>query len=146
MNKKPIDTTTISNELQGASLFFQKPAPIDQNQEIASPNDLAQIHEQVSKPLSNLSSEVLSKPTDMQKIPLSSKEHHLSASLPTAEEIEMMTFSLRKERKGKVNTTIAETWKEELDAIAFELKVGKYELLEYVIGSFLGKVGKKESA
>ncbi len=110
----------------------------EQNQELAPQDNLAQKDaqqsEQVSKPLSKDKSPR----SRVQERPRENK-----ISLPSAEAIETMAFQLRKTRKTKVNTEIAEEWKEELDAITFQLKVGKYELLEYIIGSFLEKVGEK---
>jgi len=110
----------------------------EQNKELAPQDNLAQKDaqqsEQVSKPLSKDKS-------PQSKVQERPRENKIS--LPSAEAIETMAFQLRKTRKTKVNTEIAEEWKEELDEITFQLKVGKYELLEYIIGSFLEKVGEK---
>ncbi len=58
--------------------------------------------------------------------------------------IEELAFTLRKTPQGKVNANIPHEWKEDLDDLAFRLKVGKYELLTYIIGVFLGKVEAPE--
>ena len=58
----------------------------------------------------------------------------------SAEVVEELAFGLRKGQKAKVNTEIPLAWKVELDDLAHRLKVGKYDLLMFVIGEFLGKV------
>lgn len=141
MSKKPIDTSSLSNELKGASLFFQKPAEVVLQapaieQQIDRQDSLAQKDEQVSNPLSK---ELLTITRT------NSRKSTRIGVLPRTEDIETMTFNLRKVRKSKVNTAIAEEWKAELDTIAFELNVGKYELLEFIIGSFLGKLPQNNS-
>ncbi len=67
----------------------------------------------------------------------------LSKEIST-DDVELLDFELRKVRKFRVNADIPEDWKEELDSLAFKLKVGKYELLTFVIGQFLGKVKRRD--
>jgi hypothetical protein len=64
----------------------------------------------------------------------------LPEDLPTTDVVEMLTFSTRRDTKVKVNTEVPEIWKTKLDDIAHQLKVGKYELLAYIIGDFLDEV------
>jgi len=62
-------------------------------------------------------------------------------NLPSNDDVETLSFSTRKDPKVKVNTEIPIAWKADIDDIAHRLKVGKYELLAYIIGQFLNKVG-----
>ena len=92
----------------------------------------AQKNERMSKPLSKGLSEPSNPVVKTIEFPLK------------AEDIELMTFQLRKQHKSKVNTEIVDDWKGQLDALAFSLKIGKYELLEFIIGAFLGEVEQKK--
>ncbi len=134
--KKQLNTASIENELRGASGFFPVPAvdphPIEPEVPKETPK-VAQKVEQVSTLLSNPTSKILYHSS--QKSSISRKQ-----PLPTAEAIELMSFQLRKTAKVKINTEIDETWKRELEEIAFRLHIGKYQLLEYIVGEFLGKV------
>ena len=56
------------------------------------------------------------------------------------EAVEELAFMLRKRQQAKINATIPIEWKDKLDQLAFRLKVGKYELLTYMVGGFLGEV------
>lgn len=58
----------------------------------------------------------------------------------TTEDIEGLKFRLRKVQKTKVNTEVPVEWKEQLDDLAYRLGVGKYELLMYIIGEYLGGI------
>lgn len=69
----------------------------------------------------------------------------LSKSLRT-EDIEQLNFELRKVSKVRVNADVPHEWKKLIDDLAHELGVGKYELLMYVIGLYLGKVKRKKPA
>lgn len=57
----------------------------------------------------------------------------------SGEKVEELSFRLRKTPMVKVSANIPEQWKERLDEIAHTQKVGKYELLLYVIASFLNE-------
>jgi hypothetical protein len=59
---------------------------------------------------------------------------------PTQEAIEFLAFELRKVKKERINADVPEDWKQELDDLAHRLGVGKYELVMYVVGQFLGRV------
>ena len=69
----------------------------------------------------------------------------LSKDLST-EEIESLSFGLRKEAKVRINADVPTEWKDLLDDLAHQLKVGKYELLLYMIAVSLGKVQREETA
>lgn len=58
----------------------------------------------------------------------------------TTDAVETLDFNLRKVPKSKLNTNIPVEWKEEMDRMALDLKVGKYELAAYLIGQALKKV------
>jgi hypothetical protein len=60
-------------------------------------------------------------------------------NLPQTETIEDWAYRLRKVSKVRVNADVPREWKERLDDLAHRLKVGKYELMLYVIGEFLGE-------
>jgi hypothetical protein len=63
---------------------------------------------------------------------------------PSTEEIEQLAFSLRKVVKVRVNADVPTEWKERLDDLAHTLKVGKYDLMLYVIAQFLGEGERSE--
>ena len=64
----------------------------------------------------------------------------LPQTLPTTDIVETLTFNTRRDAKVKVNTEVPLSWKVKLDEIAYQLKVGKYELLAYIIGEFLDEI------
>lgn len=51
-----------------------------------------------------------------------------------------MTFKLRAIAKKRVTADIPEDWRDALFELAHEHKVGKYELIAFILGRFLGKV------
>lgn len=65
----------------------------------------------------------------------------------SSEAIEVLAFQLRlrKVNMRKVNTNLPEEWKDEIEEMAYKLHVGKYDLVMYMIGSFLGKVDPPKS-
>jgi hypothetical protein len=84
---------------------------------------------------------------DTQKVTQISKS--LSSFLsnpPSTENIEKLNFQLRKIAKVRVNADIPLEWKDQLDDLAHTLRVGKYELLLYMIAVLLGKIEKQKSA
>ena len=60
-------------------------------------------------------------------------------TLPTRDEIQEFSFSLRDELKVKVQAEVPHHWQKELDDLARDLNVKKLELYRYIIGDFLGK-------
>jgi hypothetical protein len=66
--------------------------------------------------------------------------------LPTRDEIQEFSFSLRDELKVKVQAEVPHQWQKELEEIARDLDVRKLELYRFIIGEFLGKVRRKKSA
>ena len=80
---------------------------------------------QPSKPLSKHPSK---KPSKQLKEPLST------------DAIENAAFQLRKQTKARINADIPLAWKSQLDDLAYELQVGKYELVMYIIGRFLTEI------
>ncbi len=63
---------------------------------------------------------------------------------PTSDEVEMLAFQLRKIPKVRVNADIPAEWKQQLDDLAYKLRVGKYDLMLYLIAQFLGEGEKHE--
>jgi hypothetical protein len=68
------------------------------------------------------------------------KVAQLSNSRITTDVVETLDFNLRKTAKAKFNANIPVEWKEEIDQMALDLKVGKYELGAFLIAQALGKV------
>lgn len=58
----------------------------------------------------------------------------------STEAVEQLAFRLRKVVKTKVNTEVPMAWKDKIDDLAHELGIGKYELVMYIIGAFLGEI------
>lgn len=63
----------------------------------------------------------------------------LSKSI-TQDAVEELAFSLRKTPQSKLNANVPIAWKDKLDDLAFRLKVGKYELVTYLVGVCIGEV------
>jgi len=63
-----------------------------------------------------------------------------SRDLPSRNEIQEFSFSLRDELKVKMQAEVPHQWQSELEAIARELNVKKLELYRFIVGQFLGKV------
>ena len=136
--KKKLNEDTVLSELRQGSVFFRgRLSPTEakdgggedvtgDKSTLKSKEDITQNSTQASKRMSKPLSKKLSK-------------------LPTTIEIEDLTYSLRRDHKTRVNADIPDKWKEELDDTAHLLKVGKYELLLFVIAEFLGKVNRKKS-
>lgn len=61
-------------------------------------------------------------------------------SLPAMEAVEELAFKLRKIQKVRINGDVPPAWKKRLDDLAHELGIGKYELVMYIVGRFLGEV------
>jgi hypothetical protein len=80
---------------------------------------------QISKPLSRRISKKISK---------------LSRDNLNAEAIEQLAFQLRKTPKARINADVPQAWKTQLDNLAHELQVGKYELVMTIIKRFLDEM------
>ena len=86
------------------------------------------------KPAQKSEQKVEQKPTQKSE----QKPLQTSGSL-RPEDIEMLAFRLRKRQKTKVNAVVPIEWKAKLDDIAHKLRVGKYDLIMYLIAQFLGE-------
>jgi hypothetical protein len=64
------------------------------------------------------------------------------SNFPSTEDIENLAFRIRKLPKQKVNTEIPLEWKKTIDDLAHTLRVGKYDLLMYILARFLGEAGE----
>lgn len=64
---------------------------------------------------------------------------------PSRRDIQMTTFEVRDDYKVKVQTQVPPEWHEELHDIANDLRVGKTELYRFILGEFLGKVGRSDA-
>jgi len=65
--------------------------------------------------------------------------------LPSRDEIQEFSFSLRDELKVKVQAEVPYQWQKELEDMARKLDVKKLELYRFIIGEFLGKVRRKKA-
>ena len=74
------------------------------------------------------------KPTQLRK-PL-----RKPANEPSSEAIEQMSFVYRKQSRARVCGDVPPQWKRQLEDMAYELQVGRYELVMYIIGRFLGEL------
>lgn len=113
--------------------LHQSPAPAVKEPQTLLGRDAqkdAQKNEQMSKPVSKGMSRSLSQV--------------LSKGL-SADAIEELGFRLRKTPQAKINATIPLDWKDKFDDLAYRLKVGKYDLLTYVVGVLLGEVDQPET-
>ena len=79
------------------------------------------------------------KATQMSKS-LSKPPSRSLSKLLTTDDVENLAFLLRRVTKARVNADIPHEWKERLDERAYRLKVGKYDLMLYIIAVFLGEV------
>ena len=65
---------------------------------------------------------------------------------PTRNEIQVFSFRLRDQIKVKVQAEVPHQWHTELADIAQNLNVKKLELYRFILGEFLGKVRRRQSA
>ena len=79
------------------------------------------------------------KPSDKTR----GKTRGKSRDLPTRDEIQEFSFTLRDELKVKVQAEVPYKWQKELEEIAHKLDVKKLELYRFILGEFLGKVQRK---
>ena len=136
--KKKINESAIATELRdGSAHFRQIQSPVDKK--APTKNSSKEISDNETKPTQNSTQKTTQDIT--QKFTHVSK---MLSKLPATEEIEALYFSLRKEQKARVNADIPHAWKRELDTIANELEVGKYELMLYIIAQFLGKTKRNK--
>ena len=146
MSKKKINVDSMVNELEGASLYFSKPShplskPVNDpglNKSISQQPEKTRKQEPMSSEGKKVTQIATYKSTQISK----GLSKHISKSIST-DAVELLDFELRKVRKFRVNADIPGDWKEELDSLAFRLRVGKYELLTFVVGQFLGKVKRE---
>jgi hypothetical protein len=142
MSKKTLPVTGLVNELHEASAFFRKPTQRDEPEPSIEPRLATQSKAAAKAPNAK---EVTQVPT--QKVTQISKTlSNFSMSDMTTEQVEQLSFQLRKITKTRVNADIPDDWKDELDDLAHRLRVGKYELMLYLIALVMGKVTRKKSA
>jgi len=137
--KKTINEEGIVNELRGASAFFSKSTPRSSQrtpQHSAHGKEAETNTEEVTEVRKQLRKD-LRKPT---RKPISELRKTDGSGILNGEGIEQLSFQLRKEQKARLTTDVPVAWRKELDDLAYSLEVGKYELLMYIIGKFLGKV------
>jgi len=82
------------------------------------------------------------KPSDKSR----GKPRGKSRDLPTRDEIQEFSFSLRDQLKVKVQAEVPHQWHKELEETARRLNVKKLELYRFILGEFLGKVRRKGTA
>ena len=76
--------------------------------------------------------------------PIRARPRGKSRDLPTRDEIQEFSFSLRDQLKVKVQAEVPHQWHAELAAMAQNLKVKKLELYRFILGEFLGKVRRQQ--
>jgi len=132
MKKKQLKTDTITNELENASLYFEKkPLPQKSPERLITPERARPINEERSikvTPSRKSSRDISSEPSREKQ-----------RELPTRDEIQEFSFRLRDELKVKVQAEVPYQWQDELEETARRLKVKKLELYRYILGQFLGK-------
>lgn len=129
MNKKHIQTATITSELEGgASLFFAKPKthlPI-----------VATVKRESTRKSTSNSTQVI----DMSRKLSRDIPREDSRDLPTRDDIQEFSFRLRDTLKVKIQAEVPYEWQGQLEEISRHLKVKKLELYRFIIGNFLGEV------
>jgi hypothetical protein len=80
------------------------------------------------------------KPSDKSR----GKSRRKSRDLPTRDEIQEFSFSLRDELKVKVQAEVPYKWQKELEEMAHKMDVKKLELYRFILGEFLGKVKRRD--
>jgi hypothetical protein len=68
-----------------------------------------------------------------------------SRELPTRDEVQEFSFSLRDELKVKVQAEVPHAWQDELEEVSRKMDVKKLELYRFILGEFLGKVRRKKA-
>lgn len=131
MNKKKLDVRAITNELKGASKYFDQPT-IQPEKVLPEPPSV-----KVDAPIAQEPTQEVTQVSKRLSKPLS-KGH-----APTTDEIENLAFSLRKITKARVNADIPLEWKKRLDDLAHQLEVGKYDLMLFIIARFLDDIGEE---
>ena len=132
MKKKKLRTDNITNELENASLYFEKkPLP----QEVAITLSTPELNKKINKKRAIKVTPLLNSPRDISSEPSREKKREL----PTRDEIQEFSFRLRDELKVKVQAEVPYQWQDELEETARRLKVKKLELYRYILGQFLGK-------
>jgi hypothetical protein len=126
---KQYNTSSIQNELAGASLFFPKKAAPQ-----AETKSTPKVTRKSTRPrgLSRDKSRGLSRSQ--------SPDHK---SWPSRDEIQEFSFKLRDEHKVKVQAEVPPQWQKEFDDLTYALGVKKLELYRFILGEFLGKVQRK---
>lgn len=125
--KKRFDVAAITNELKDGSVFFRKPT------EAGTPLPTPDSTKKKPSPLP-----VTQLPTQTDTYLSKQIRKNLSTPINT-DAIEALSFQLRRTPKERVSADIPTEWKNQLDDLTHELKVGKYELVMYIIGRFLGE-------
>ena len=99
-----------------------------------SPDTATQPVTQLRKPLRN--------PPSTTRIPPHTEpsDERYSDRVPSSEAIEQMSFQHRKTHRARVCGDVPPAWKKQIEDMAYQLGVGRYELVMYIIGQFLGEV------
>src|SRR6266849_3029115 len=125
--KRPEDPFAKLSGLRTDQKLFESHRIPDQKKERA---------EQVTQePTQNDTRKVTQNPTQVSK-KVSSPASKRNQDQPSTEDIEDLAYRLRKDNKVRVNADVPREWKDRLDDLAHRLKVGKYELMLYVIAKF----------
>lgn len=102
-------------------------------------NPPSPVIEQESKSATEPVTQKVTQPRDRSRESSRDKSRKTTSSIPTRDEIQEFSFSLRDELKVKVQAEVPHYWQKELDDLARDLNVKKLELYRFIIGDFLGK-------
>ena len=141
MSKKQLNTGAISNELEGASLFFAKPNTPPSPLDITPPLETINKDEVALVPTPQPT-----QPREPLRQPSSEYPRGLSRDLPSRDDVQGFSFRLRDELKVKVQAEVPHHWQDRLEDIARQLNVKKLELYRFIIGDFLGEVKQPGSS
>lgn len=120
MTKKKIDTTFIRNELEQSRLFTSR------------------VDKEAEKHVEDYVESNVDARTDIQTVRQTDSKVG-GVKLPSTDEVEEVLFRFRKEKRTRFSGAFPESWKTEMDEYAHKARVGKYDLIMYAVGKFLGK-------
>lgn len=151
--KKRTDTSKLVNELNESKFFAKRiPDTTPKKSGLDGSPLFLRGKEQRVKDNSKDKRKDNSKDSGKDEVKDNSKDNHKDVfkdlqsarqknpNLPTADDVERMVFEFRKADKTRFNGDIPQEWKDEIDAYADRIGVGKYNMLMYAVGKFLGKL------
>ena len=150
MNKRN-DTAKLVNELNESKFFAPRRAEVEAKKSGLADSSLFHKPKTVKDNLKDKAKEdskdnVKDNPKDVSKDNVKDVFKDLdlarqnNPNLPSADDVERMVFECRKVDKTRFNGDVPQEWKDEIDAYSDKIGVGKYNMLMYAVGKFLGKL------